>query len=89
MSDHEYLGKLTELISSQDYLKDVPLDAVGLSSTRDELGITSLSVIMLVANYMERVGGADQAFDPDWVHRLNDVGGIIQVMRLIDTGRPS
>lgn len=49
-----------------------------------ELGITSLGIIMLVANYMEANGVPNAEFNPDWINDLETVDGILSVMRAID-----
>jgi hypothetical protein len=51
---------------------------------RNDLGITSLEIIMLIANYMSARGVDTDGFQPEWVSRLDDVEGIVWVMAQID-----
>jgi hypothetical protein len=51
---------------------------------RDDLGITSLEIIMLIANYMSLRGADTAGFKPEWVTQLDDVAGIVLVMAEID-----
>lgn len=51
---------------------------------RTDLGITSLEVIMLVANYMSLRAVDTGGFKPEWVTQLDDIAGIVLVMREID-----
>ena len=85
MTDNdEYLDVLCAFINIQDYLGRVSVDALRTSRTREELGITSLAVIMLVANYMQASGVSHMEFNPDWVGKLDYVEGIVAVFREID-----
>jgi hypothetical protein len=83
LEQQDYLAKLKDFIGRQDYLKNVQTDSLSAGSKRSDLGITSLDVIMIVANYMESSGG-NGTFHPDWISKLDDVGGIIEVLREID-----
>jgi hypothetical protein len=51
---------------------------------RADLGITSLEIIMLVASYMSMRGADTSGFRPEWVPLLDDIAGILSVMREID-----
>jgi len=84
MTDTEGYAELCAFMKTQDYLGPIELDALKGAKKRDELGITSLGVIMLVANYMESIGVSNGEFNPDWIERLDDVAGIVSVLREID-----
>ena len=83
MTDHDYLRYCT-FLRTQDHLHSIALDTLKSARKREELGISSLGVIMLVANYLASHGVPDAEFNPDWVPRLDDVAGILSVLREID-----
>lgn len=83
MSEQEYV-RICTFFGTQEHIPGVDVATLRAASRREELGITSLGVILLVANYMEAHGGADAEFDPDWIPRLDDMQGIFSVLREID-----
>jgi hypothetical protein len=58
---------------------NVPFDQLKAAKRREELGITSLGVIMLVAAYMEAKGVPQVGFRPEWVPRLDSIEGLMSV----------
>jgi acyl carrier protein len=82
--DEAYLSRIRDFMNGQDYLQPLDVDSITLVKRREELGITSLAVIMLVANYMEKNGVSGSDFKPEWVSRLDEIAGIISVFREID-----
>jgi hypothetical protein len=85
MADAElYMTHLYAFLKTQDYLGNIGIDALKAARKREELGISSLAVIMLVVNYMEANGVPNAEFNPDWINRLDDVDGIVSVFRQID-----
>jgi hypothetical protein len=79
-----YLRKFVDFATDQGMVSGLGYGDVGLTTRREELGISSLNIILLVANYMkERVSG-DLDFKPEWVAKLNQVDGIIAVLQEID-----
>jgi hypothetical protein len=80
----DYIPSLCAFLKTQDFLDDIDIDAVRAARSREDLGITSLGVIMLVANYMEAHGVANAEFNPDWITKLDSIDGIIAVFREID-----
>lgn len=84
MIAHEDYVRFCSFLGTQEHLERIELDALKAASTRDQLGITSLGVILLIANYMEASGVPNDDFDPDWIGRLDDVEGIFSVLREID-----
>ncbi len=81
MVDAEGIQELCRFINAQDHLANVRLEDLEGASRREQLGITSLGVIMLVANYMEAHGVSHAGFNPDWVNKLDSIEGIISVFR--------
>lgn len=87
MKDAEhYIATVCDFINTQDYLDNISIDALRGANSTVNLGITSLGVIMLVANYLES-NGVSQEFNPDWVGKLDSVEGIVSVFREIDIGK--
>lgn len=84
----EYLRTFVDFATSQNMLAGVGADDVTPSTRRDELGISSLNIILLVANYMKERGVAGLTFRPEWVAKLEDVAGIIEVLRDVDQAAP-
>jgi hypothetical protein len=78
------LLKLCSFINGQTYLRDISIEALRAARSREELGITSLEVILLVSNYMQSAGLAESCFKPEWVMALDDLPGIIRVFKEID-----
>lgn len=81
--DDGYLGKLAGFLATQSGLGAITVDDLAPARTRDELGIGSLQIILVMANYSAAAEG-DVMFRPEWVARLEDVDGIVSVMREID-----
>ena len=68
------LANLSAFMNSQEFMTSmISVDLLRQSSTREQLGITSLDVILLVANYMETKGLDGSSFRPAWVVRLDQV----------------
>ena len=78
-----YRQRLFDLALSEGLLSNATVDTIRLDRPRGDLGLTSLSVILLIARYLEQSSG-DVTFDPEWVVSLETVGGIITVMQRID-----
>jgi hypothetical protein len=84
----EYLTKLCAFLKTQDYVQsEIGIEALRAARRRDEIGITSLGVIMLVANYMEQSGIPNVEFNPDWIEHFDYVDGIVSTLREIDLAK--
>jgi hypothetical protein len=81
--ENNYREKFLNFAISEGFLSSVSADDVARSSTRDDLGLSSLNVILLIVNYLKQ-NSRDVTLDPEWVASLDDVDGIISVMREID-----
>ncbi|HEY6925399.1 MAG TPA: hypothetical protein VI653_18120 [Steroidobacteraceae bacterium] len=79
-----YLAKVCDFINSQSYLEPVSTEALKGSRKTQDLGITSLSAIALVASYLTSRGLKDSDLNPEWVPALYQVDGIVSVFREID-----
>jgi hypothetical protein len=82
MGFEDHLVALCAFLQTQKHLGiRIELDALKAASKPDELGITSLSVILLLVNYMEVSGMSSEQFNPEWVSSLDSIEGIVSVFR--------
>jgi hypothetical protein len=84
MSTDEYRKKLAGFLETQPMTQGVAYEDVMRAKSREELGISSLNVILLIVNYIKEHKNDSIPVKPEWVSRLNDVDGIISVIREID-----
>ena len=82
----EYLAKLARFLGRQG-LTHLDVEALSSARTRSDLGIASLQIILLMVQYGEAAG--DVTFKPEWVARVEEVEGIVSVMREIDSLAPA
>jgi hypothetical protein len=80
----EYLKKFVGFLATQDIAVDLTYDDVARANARDELGISSLNIILIVVNYIREYADDEVTFDPEWVGRLENVDGILSVLHEID-----
>ncbi len=78
------LHPFVDLLRSHDVGPDLTYDDVARASTREELGIGSLEIILLLSKYIDEHGGGKVTFRPEWVSKLDDVDGIVSVIGEID-----
>lgn len=78
------LTRLHTLAGAQGFAADVDLDRFRAAERRADIGLGSLEVIMLIANYMTERGLDTANFSPDWVVRLDRITGIVAVLHDID-----
>lgn len=79
----EHLQRFAEYVAAQPG-HDLSYDDLARSTTRAELGIGSLDMLILVAGYIETVANGAVALQPEWVPLLDDVPGIRSVLVDID-----
>jgi hypothetical protein len=84
MSADDYRLKLAGFFASQAATSHLTRDQVLAAQTRQDLGITSLTMVLLLANYIEKHTNNTVTLQPEWVSRLGDVDGIASVLREID-----
>lgn len=87
MSTDEYRHKLAEFLATQPVTKDVTVERVLQARTRDELGISSLNMIVVLLSYIKEHTGDTVTLRPEWVPRMVDVDGIVAVLREIDASK--
>jgi hypothetical protein len=84
MDSDAYLRRFQDFLSTQKAVQDLDLDDVALGKRRDEVGISSLNIIMLIMAYLKKNGAPGVRFNPRWVASLENVDGILTVLREID-----
>lgn len=85
MSTDDYRLKLAGFLATQAPTSHLTQDQVLTAHTRQDLGITSLTMVLLLANYVEEHTNNTVTLQPEWVSRLGDIDGIASVLREIDT----
>ena len=78
------LRRLMEFINEQQYLPPTDLAALKAAGRTNDVGITSLCAIALVAAYLKRCGLDDASLDPDWLPDLEFLDGVLRVFKEID-----
>ncbi|MFY1652841.1 hypothetical protein ACN27J_18360 [Solwaraspora sp. WMMB762] len=86
-TDDGYRLKFAEFLATQPVAKDVTAEQVLRAQTRDELGISSLNMIVVILNYIKEHTNDTVTLRPEWVPRMVDVDGIVAVLREIDASK--
>jgi hypothetical protein len=84
MSSEDYRRKLADFLKTQPETSGVTYEDIAAAHTREELGIGSLAMILVLVNYIKEFADGAVTVQPEWVTRLNDVEGIVSVLGEID-----
>jgi hypothetical protein len=84
LDSEAYLRKFVDFLATQDVARGLDLADVALGQRREELGISSLNIIMMMMAYLKKNGAPGVRFSPAWVPKLEEVDGILAVLREID-----
>jgi hypothetical protein len=84
----EYLRKFVDFLQTQPMARELTFEDVAQAESREELGISSLNIIMVISNYIKAHANGSVTLKPEWVFNLNDVDGILSVIREIDQSAP-
>ncbi|MEU8511572.1 hypothetical protein AB0C76_08305 [Kitasatospora sp. NPDC048722] len=84
MSTDEYRRKFADFLATQPMTSDITYEQVARAKTRDELGISSLNMVLVLVNYIDKFTNNTVTMRPEWVSLLGDVDGILSVLRQID-----
>lgn len=79
-----YRHKLAEFLTTQPAAADLSYEQIMRAQTRQELGISSLNMIVVLMNYIKQHTNGNVTVRPEWVLQLNDIDGITTVLREID-----
>ena len=80
----EALRHFVDYACGQPGMPALNYDDVAGSSTRAELGISSLDMLILIAGYIDATAAGRAMLQPEWVPLLDDVAGIGSVVAEID-----
>jgi hypothetical protein len=84
MSTENYRRKFAEFLALQPGMTDLTTEQIIQAQSREELGITSLNMILVLMNYIEKYADGNVTIRPEWVSSLDNVDGITSVLREID-----
>lgn len=84
MDTDDYRTKLAEFLVADGAAGDLTYEQIVSAQTRQELGISSLNIIVVLSRYIDEHANGSVAIRPEWVSRLDDVDGIASVLREID-----
>jgi hypothetical protein len=84
MTTDHYRHKLAEFLTTQPTTGDLTHDQIIHAHTRQDLGITSLNMIIVLMNYINKHTNGTITLRPEWIPQLNDIDGITSVLREID-----
>jgi hypothetical protein len=87
MGGDEYRRKLAEFLVTQPMTSEVTYEQVVQAESREELGISSLNMILVLLNYINEYTDDTVTLRPEWVSQLADIDGIVSVLREIDACR--
>ena len=81
MDADDYRHKFAEFLATQSMTSGITYQQVAKARTRDELGISSLNMVLILVNYINKYTNDTVTMRPEWVLRLNDIDGILSVLR--------
>ncbi len=84
MEANDYRQKFADFLATQSAGNGLSYEQIVQAESRQELGISSLNMILVLLNYIKEYTNSGITVRPEWVLRLNDVDGIISVLREID-----
>lgn len=84
MATDDYRQRLAEILATQPFGDGLTYEQVVRARSRQELGISSLNMIIVLMNYIKKYTDGTITVRPEWVPRLNDIDGIVSVLREID-----
>jgi hypothetical protein len=87
MDTDGYRRRFAEFLATQPEASHITYEQVARARTREELGISSLNMILVLVNYLTKYTDGTMEIDPGWVSRLSDVDGIVSVLREIDASQ--
>lgn len=84
MDAEDYRRRFAEFLATQPTGNELTYEQIVRAQSRQELGISSLNMIVVLLNYIKKYTNGGITVRPEWVLRLNDVDGIISVLCEID-----
>lgn len=87
MHADDYRRRLAEFLATQSVTSEITYEQVARARTRQELGISSLNMVMVLVNYLNEYTDGTVEIRPEWVSQLSDIDGIVSVLREIDASK--
>jgi hypothetical protein len=84
MGADDYRRKFADFLAKQPMTSDITYEQVARAQSREELGISSLNMVLVLSNYIDEYTNDTVTLQPEWVSRLGDIDGIVSVLREID-----
>ncbi|MFI0453181.1 hypothetical protein [Actinomadura sp. 6N118] len=84
MATDDYRQRFAEILATQPFGDGLTYEQVVRARSRQELGISSLNMIIVLMNYIKKYTDGTITVRPEWVPLLNDIDGIVSVLREID-----
>lgn len=84
MSDADQRLRLHEVLVRQPPTSHLTYEQVARAERREDLGISSLNIILVLSNHLSELTDGTGVFLPEWVARLGEVSGITAVLQEID-----
>jgi hypothetical protein len=85
----DYRHTFTEFLTTQPAAAHLTPDQITNAHTREELGISSLNMIIIMMNYLNHHTNGTITIRPEWVPQLNDLDGITAILKEIHTTHPT
>jgi hypothetical protein len=79
-----YRHKFAEFLTTEEMADGLTYEQIMTAQTRQDLGISSLNMILVLTHYIEKYANGAVVIQPEWVSLLDDVDGIASVLREID-----
>jgi len=87
MGAEDYRRVFAEFLATQPATSEITYEQVANAQTREDLGISSLNMILMLVNYIKERTNDSVALRPEWVSQLTDMEGIVKVLREVDAAR--
>ncbi|BCJ44512.1 hypothetical protein GCM10010168_13250 [Actinoplanes ianthinogenes] len=84
MTTDDHRQRFAEILATQPVGDGITYEQVLRAQSRQDLGISSLNMIIVLMNYIKKYTDGTIAVRPEWVPRLNDIDDIVAVLREID-----
>jgi hypothetical protein len=86
-ADDDARRRFAEFLATQPMTSDITYEQVARAQTREELGISSLNMVLVLVNYIKVYTNDTVTLRPEWVSHLGDIDGIVAVLREIDASK--
>lgn len=81
----DYIEILHGLVLSSQPGTEVTIEDLNSAEFSSDLGLDSLTLVLLLGEYLQEKNLDPGMFDPEWLLELTTVSGIVTVLKRIDT----